>query len=1124
MKRNVMPHLNFKICRLCRYSKYPQNLKHDTIIRPFLRRNNRPIMQEKKSTGKIVLILLFSLFFINSALGFGKNKVQYKSLNWRFNKLPHFNSYFHQDQGILPGITAQWIENAYTQLCKELEFEHSKNIPLIVFGSPILFEQTNVIPSIIPEGVGGFTEALKNRIVVPFTGSYREYRHVLHHELVHAFQFGILNDNFGSALFRTNAMQLPLWFAEGLAEYLSSGWDSEADMFLMDQTIFGSVPIPDYAMSGYMVYKGGQSFLFFLQSSRGDSAFHEFLKLFTKSKKVEEAIEAVYNENLETLGKEWQKELKRIYWPEIGRREDISKKASALTSHRQTRSYYNLKPRISPDGSKVAYYSDSHDFTKIFISDLTGTVLMKIGQYGYGGYFESFQPFRSGMCWSPSGDRLAFITKNHGVNEIRIIDIAQKKLVHTSVPALAGISSPDWAPNGKMLVFCGLKEHRLDVYLYEIETQSLIQLTDNIQEESDPRFSKDGSSIVFTAIDTMGSADRTVSHLSPKSNLFLIDIASKRVRQLTDTQWNEKHPCFSPDGNSLIFVSDRNGIDNIYSISLENPENVHALTDIIGGCSYPDWASENNILVFNLFQKEGWDVWAMTDPLKKVLDTIPSPTLWVQHLADSTVHYFLPASIPVDSLETMPPVTIKATRRKRKDVDTTKNADQKETPEVSRADTTQDLLNEPTDSSDTNSQTMASVFRDSTDKTLEEELSKNDTAYTTPILDRNLPSYPYKIKFTPDIISVGMAYSSLYGPAGQGIIVFSDLLGDHRIALAGSIQGIGEENNMFASYLNTRFRLDFGIGGFYDKYYTYVPHKKYDYNIFHDTNYGGMMLVQYPFSIYSRVEFNLLYRHLDRKLYKSSQQSSSDTIATQTGDTIITPKNLSLNITTPSLSYVFDNILWGITGPVNGIRAEATLLVAPKIKKDDESFISFDIDFRKYFHIKRTFVWANKIACGFSEPLGSDESARKFFLGGSENWIFYNVNKERYENNLPYTFYSSPVVPFRGWNYFDHTGTRFAVFNTEFRFPFVRSIDMVWPFPIEIKYINGAFFIDIGNAWEPEEEYDFIALPKDIYGGVGFGLRANLGIFILRYDLAWKTDWRKYVKDAQTYFSLGTEF
>jgi len=1048
-------------------------------------------------------------------MAFGQNKVQYSRFEWRYHKLPHFESFYHQDQGDLPEITAQWAEEAYRELSRDFGFTHKKPIPLLVFSSPSLFEQTNVILDVIPEGVGGFTELFKNRIVIPFTGSFEEFRHVIHHETTHAFQFAILYDQFGGSILRNTGMHMPLWFAEGTAEYLSSGWDTEADMFLMDNVVFGSLPELGDQMSGYIVYKGGQSFFHFLETSRGDSVFHAFLVSFRRTRNVEGALEKVYGKELKDLGIEWQQELKRIYWPEIGKREKPDGKGVAITSHTESRSGYNLKPRISPDGQRVAFFSDIKDYTHILIADLDGKVKKEITQYGYGGYFESFEPFRSGMCWSPQSDRLAFVTKNQGANEIRIVSIRNKRLLRTLRPDLAAISSPDWSPNGHCIVFTGLKQHATDIYMYDLKTGQLRQLSNDVRTEFDPRFSRDGTSIVYAAQDTCGIASRRRARERPSTDLFLMEIETGAVRRLTETPCNERQPAFSPDGNRLAFVSDRNGINNVYVGPIDSLEDAKALTNLIGGCSYPDWSGEKDILVFSLFQKAGWDIWRIDDPGEKLLDSALAPTLWIRSQADTSVEFFAHAPLPQPS-DTGSADTAASTGIVEKPVDATQGEGISETDSVG-ADTADvhalslpDTLPAPAQDSTAKFQSQApqGVQPDSA-------LEIGDSApVDTPALAQPLMSKPYRVRFTPDMVSVGMAANTLYGFSGQGMVLLSDILGNHRITLAGDVQGNLDEYFAYGAYLNAKRRIDFGVGALYSRYYTYAGAYIAD-TLYHDANIGVMFLASYPFSISSRIDFNLFYRHLDREPYKiQNLEIVRDPSRSQ----------YSINITLPSLSYTFDNILWGITGPVNGIRAQATVLVAPPIQPTDESFASVDADFRKYFHFARRFVWANRVAFGASVPIGRDHSARRFFLGGNENWIFYTVNGKNYEANLPYTFYSDYIVPFRGWDYFDLSGTRFALLNTEFRFPFVREIDIAWPLPMQIRYINGAFFVDMGNAWNPSDQYEWIPLPHDIFGGIGLGLRINLGIFVLRYDRAWRTDWRTYLDFPKDYFSLGAEF
>src|SRR5271157_4714732 len=213
------------------------------------------------------VVFLFQLMVVTELFGFGKNKVEYEHFSWRYYNAPHFELFFYQDQGVLPAIAAQWIENDYEALRNDFSFGPKDKLPVILYGSPNSFAQTNIVSDILPEGVGGFTTQMKNRIVVPFDGSYDDLRHVLHHELVHGFQNALIFDQLGNSLLSGSEMSMPLWFAEGMAEYLSCGWNKEADMFLMDATIFGSIALPGSQLDGYMAYKGGQSFLFYLAST-----------------------------------------------------------------------------------------------------------------------------------------------------------------------------------------------------------------------------------------------------------------------------------------------------------------------------------------------------------------------------------------------------------------------------------------------------------------------------------------------------------------------------------------------------------------------------------------------------------------------------------------------------------------------------------------------------------------------------------------------------------------------------------------------------------------------------------------------------------------------------------------
>ncbi len=1049
-----------------------------------------------------ITILSLIFLFHSTSFSFGQNKVQYTNFSWKMLRSPHFKIHYHQDQGNLPNIALYWIEDSYKSLSEEFQFLPREQFPLIIYGDPNLFAQTNVITELLPEGVGGFTEFFKKRIVVPFNGSYTELRHVLHHELVHGFCYSILYSQFGSSILAGSNIQVPLWFMEGLAEYLSTKWDVEADMFLMDQVINGSVPLPGYELDGYMAYKGGQSFLFFLAQSRGDSTFLQLLREFKQTKSIDNCFKKVYGKSAEELGKEWIQELKRNYWPEIGKRDLPTATASPITSHREDHSNYNLRPRISPDGSKVAFFSDKKDFSSIVITDRKGKTLQVISQNGYGGYFETFHPFRSGISWSPDGNRLAFVTKSKGNDEIRIIDTKTKRLFRKIICSFTSVSSPDWSTDGKLLVFTAVDKGVSDIYTYNLESKVFSRLTNSIFCELDPRFTPDNKNVIFSVHDTSG---KPISKIKPYGNtpsdLAIIDIASKAQRFLTHTPWNEKQVCISPDGKKCAFVSDRNGIDNIYIGSIDSLENAKPLTDFLGGCSNPDWSKD--VITFSLFQQYGWDVWLMDKPESKIKNDTLAYTRWIISAHDTSALFFKRAPIVKgDSISKKDSISGKrqqsvSEKINQKDTVTGITEDSIKTG-ISYIDTTKS--NQKTDS------IKVTTGTDSVSKTTDSvpKIKKENKKDSIPKLVIPSPQ-PYRLSFSPDMISVGLGVNTYYGAAGQWLLSLSDLMGDHRITVAGDIQGNFQDYiHVFASYFYLKRRFDIGGGAFYNKDYTLE--RAYGDLLYHNTEYGGFISAEYPFSINSRIDLTLFMQN--------SEKEPVDTIAT-----IIKTKTIL-----PSLSYVYDNILWGITGPINGIRARVTTMVSPPFDYLEDQFASVDVDFRTYLHLFKRFVWANRIFFGGSVSLNDSSSGRRYFLGGNENWLFYKVNLDEYEKNVSKTTYSDFVTPFRGWSYIDLSGSRVALLNTEFRFPFIKEISVVWPMPMRIRYISGAFFTDVGNAWDAGEKHNGIPLPDKIYGGIGFGLRANLGMFVLRYDRGWPTDFKKIVKKPTNYFSLGGEF
>ena len=256
-------------------------------------------------------LILFSISFINIYAQFGQNKVQYKSLTWYYIQTDHFDIYFSQKGSTIAEFTAHIAEDALKSIQNNFKYNINNRVTIIVYNSQNDFQETNITDEYLDQGIEGFTELFKNRVVIQFNGSYKLLRHLVHHELVHA----VLNDMFYGGSFQNIisnniTLQLPLWFNEGMAEYQSLGWDVDEDMYMRDATV--SEHLPDIQqLNGYMAYRGGQSVFYYIASKYGEGKIGELVSKIKSTGSVEEGIKASIGISLKELNERWKKGYKK---------------------------------------------------------------------------------------------------------------------------------------------------------------------------------------------------------------------------------------------------------------------------------------------------------------------------------------------------------------------------------------------------------------------------------------------------------------------------------------------------------------------------------------------------------------------------------------------------------------------------------------------------------------------------------------------------------------------------------------------------------------------------------------------------------------------------------------------
>ncbi|MBI5866743.1 MAG: PD40 domain-containing protein [candidate division Zixibacteria bacterium] len=1061
--------------------------------------------------------------------GFGKNKVQYRDFHWTIISSDHFDIYYYENGYDLAVFAATQLESAYVTVSAQLNHRLSKRVPVILYQSHNEFQQTNITSSLLDEGVGGFTETFKNRMVMPFMGSYEEFRHVLHHELTHAVTFDLLyGRGIGSILSQRTLFPEPLWFAEGFAEYSSRhGWDTFADMVLRDATVHGYL-VPLDLVDGYLAYKEGQSAILYLAERYGEEKIPEVLSKGRFESSLDNSLKKAIGMGSKEFTEEWEKRLRKEYWPEISAREEPKDFAKQLTDHEKDGSYFNDKPVFSPRGDRIAIFSERADYTEVnIISAVDGKRLRRVLKGGSTDRFESLHSFVSGMSFSPDGETIALIAKSRGSDALFLISVDGKQKDRTLNLGFSSMSSPCFSPDGKSIVVTARKDERNDLYLVDVASGGVTRLTDDRFDEQDVRFDATGTRIVFAC--DRPSDDSTpllipqtqdpVTFAYGRYNIFEADLTTQMVHPLTDDDAEDKTPVFAPDGRRVCYVSNKNGIYNLYLIDSIGAK-PYPITDALSGCFSPAWSPDGQSIAFTAFFKAGFDVFLMKEIRPKVAGGGElAPTAFVRRLTGLDSAHFVLKKTP--SWEERAPKILS------EDLEFTSFVQKAETPLRRRA-----LFSDSTQASDTGAiggspeSTLTSMpLPPATDKTARKAVadtgstsghrgpppgvtdstklaSADTTAGKGP---RQYVPHKYKLKFSPDLVTGGLGYSTFFGLRGQSYFVISDFMGDHQIFIATDLVNTIDQSNLQAYYLYSPKRIDYGFGIFHSKYY-YAYSDSTDH-LFSDRTYGFLANAARPFSKFTRLQLDGMMLFVDRKFLSGDPG----------------PRGQSDRVGLGVLSLVHDDITWGFTGPANGRRYRASVEIAPDGLARHISYQAFTMDFRQYTRIGRRYSFAWRGAFGFS----GGKTPKRFYLGGVDNWIGSTVvSNDIYDPEGLY--FSQVITPLRGWDYYGLRGTRFALMNAELRFPFVDYFAMRFPLPMVLSQIAGVLFGDMGGVWDKNDfrgaSTDGGFHLQDLRASFGYGLRVNLGIAVLRFDQAWRTDLRKIASRPKFYFSLGGDF
>jgi Tol biopolymer transport system component len=1026
---------------------------------------------------------------------FGRNKVQYDSFDFQVLETEHFDIYYYEDAADVIDEAGRMAERWYARISRLLDHQLRGRQPLILYTSHPDFRQTNALFGDIGEATGGATEALKRRIVLPLAGPLKESDHVIGHELVHAFQFDMTTGPGGGLGFQgPGALALPLWFIEGMAEYLTLGpVDANTAMWMRDAAACGcELPtLGDLRSNRYFPYRWGQAFWAFVAGEYGDEAVGRILKAAGRSGNPEAAIETVVQRPVEAVVSEWHQAILDMYSAAAGdlvaaipfdyrpdpadredgeddeaedvpeaERPDVDEKARTeraaealrgqnrsgreLISSRTGSGSLNVSPSLSPDGRRVAFLSEKTRFSiELFIADAeTGQIQRRLTTTATDPHFESLQFVSSSGTWRPDGRAFAFSTIVKGSPAITVVDPDNgDRLREIRFEQLGEIYTPSYAPDGRRLVFAAVVDGYTDLFIVDLETEELTRLTNDLYSDLQPSWSPDGRTIAFVT-DRFGTDLAALSY--GEYRIGLIGPDGGEVSELpafgggkhVDPHWR--------DAANLYFVADVSGVSNVYRYDFTG-ETLYRVTDLYTGVSGITalspaiaLAASGDRLVYTAYQLGDHELYSIDDAAE--LDGRP---------VETTTADVGPATLPPpDREESLLRVLLDEPRLGLPDTITFERSDY-------QAGLTLDYVSQP--------QVGAGVDR----------------------------------------------FGTVF--AGGISMYFSDMLGNRNLSTIANINtGFGSlvrSSTLLAGYENRRTRWNWSVEGGQIPYVTrriatrrFPPQpdlieqrELLQWQISRQLTTG----VSYPFSRALRWEVLGGYQNIDFAFEERTRIFDPITgqLLDEESQDLDAPE--SLNLAIGSTALVYDNSLFGGTGPILGQRYRLEL--SPRL--GSLNYNNVLADFRKYVMPFEPVTFAGRVLhFGRYGSDAEDTRLNELYLGFGSLIRGYNDGSFGFEE-CGDAFDESGTCPA-----FDQLfGSRLALANLEMRVPLLGYFGIIES--PGIPPLDLAVFFDAGTAWTQDTDSELFGGERQVVTSHGIAARLNLlGLFIVELDYVHPND------------------